>query len=155
MGSFWQRDRSGRLGWTSLHLWCRRGDLTSPNFPLLCLLITSYIDSSTISVVYTYKFTLYLINILHLTICALCSVSLRTRSKLPYRETMSGPALFARWQRLMRTETMQRSWPLSVWLSKQMPWTPHLRDQLIPGSISVDGWMEMWWQPGKRKRWFI
>lgn len=71
------------------------------------------------------------------------SVSFHARSKLPYREMMSGPGSFAHWQRLMRTGTMQRSWLLSVWLSRHVPRTPHLWDQLIPASISVVEWMEM------------
>lgn len=37
-------------------------------------------------------------------------------SKLQFPETMSGHALFARWQRSTRTGMMPRSWQRSVWL---------------------------------------
>lgn len=67
-----------------------------------------------------------------------CSLPPLPHSKSPYRGTTSGPDSFARWPILTRTETTQRSWPLSAWVSRRTRRTPHFRDQLTPASISVD-----------------
>uniref|UniRef100_A0A3P9I4L9 Dynein cytoplasmic 1 intermediate chain 2 n=1 Tax=Oryzias latipes TaxID=8090 RepID=A0A3P9I4L9_ORYLA len=46
--------------------------------------------------------------------CLFCAIP--PPSKLQFPETMSGHALFARWQRSTRTGMMPRSWQRSVWL---------------------------------------
>lgn len=94
MGSFWQRNRCGRLWWTSSCVWYWRGEQAWLSFS----------PSSFWLVVYFFYIIIPLV---------FCLIG---HSKLRCHETTSGPVLCARWQRSTRTGMMQRSWQLSAWL---------------------------------------
>ena len=146
MGSFWQRDRCGRLWWESACIWCWRGEWAWLSFfnhsisdysalsprrvvadgilplgALICTFSNEWLITQTMG-----RFILR-------ASWGFCSkrdftcdpvppgavfevVIMPLHSKLRCHETTSGPALSARWQRSTRTETMLKSWRPSAWL---------------------------------------